>query len=140
MNNKIILADQGGSLMLQKGSRSGETETRSTKVYAVETTQIPPTSEMEIVATVKGQVGDGSWLLEGVKTSRSSGESFSGAEKWACPCPPRKSKKGSNRSVQEHEAGDPRAARRVAVSRNSCGYCRTRRSVSRKTGASVGSS
>ena len=70
VNNKIILADQGGSLMLQKGSSSGETETHSPKVYVVETIQIPPTSEMEIMATVKGQVSDGFWLLEGVKKDR----------------------------------------------------------------------
>ena len=48
--------------MLQKGSSSGETETHSPKVYVVETIQIPPTSEMEIMATVK--------LLEGVKKDR----------------------------------------------------------------------
>ena len=56
--------------MLQKGSSSGETETHSPKVYAVETIQIPPTNKMEIVATVKGQVSDGSWVLEGVKKDR----------------------------------------------------------------------
>ena len=66
VNNKIVLA----VLMLQKGSSSGETKTHSPKVYVVETIQIPPTSEMEIMATVKGQVSDGSWLLEGVKKDR----------------------------------------------------------------------
>ena len=70
VNNKIILDNQGGSLKLQKGSSSGETETHSPKVYVVETIQIPPTSEMEIMATVKGEVSDGSWLLEGVKKDR----------------------------------------------------------------------
>ena len=56
--------------MLQKGSSSGEAETHSPKVYVIETIQIPPTSEMEIMATVNGQVSDGYWLLEGVKKDR----------------------------------------------------------------------
>ena len=70
VNNKIILADQGRSLMLQNRSSSGETETHSPKVCVAETIQIPPTGEMKIMATVKGQVSDGSWLLEGVKKDR----------------------------------------------------------------------
>ena len=70
VSNKIILGDQRGNLMLQKGSSSGETKTHSPKLYVVETIQIPLTSKMEIMATVKGQVSDGSWLLEGVKKDR----------------------------------------------------------------------
>ena len=70
VNEKIILPNDGGHFLLQKGCTNTDDGACSLTVCAMETIQVPPSSEMEIMATVQGQPCIGPWPLEGVQRGR----------------------------------------------------------------------
>ena len=70
VNEKIILPNDGGHFMLQRGCTNTDDGACSLTVCAMETIQVPPSSEMEIMATVQGQHCIGPCLQEGVLKGR----------------------------------------------------------------------